>query len=69
MKPKFTTDFPEAVVREAADELTLRGEADSRRTFINTTNVGDKKVATAAGAVSPWNNGTRRLLQQKEEAL
>ena len=24
VKPKFTTDFAEAVVREGADELTLR---------------------------------------------
>ena len=26
VKPKFTTDFPEAVVREGADELTLRAQ-------------------------------------------
>ena len=28
VKPKFTTDFPEAVVREGADELTLRAEEE-----------------------------------------
>ena len=28
VKPKFTTDFPEAVVREGADELILRAEQE-----------------------------------------
>ena len=28
VKPKFTADFPQAVVREGADELTLRGEEE-----------------------------------------
>ena len=28
LKPKFTTDFPEAVVREAADELALRADEE-----------------------------------------
>ena len=42
VKPKFTTDFREAVVREGADELTLRKEEEGMlRTFIDTTNVGD----------------------------
>ena len=40
VKPKFTTDFPEAVVREGADELTLRTEEDGMlRTFLETTDV------------------------------
>ena len=44
VKPKFTTDFPGAVVREGADELTLRAhEEGAVRSFIDTTNVGDKK--------------------------
>ena len=44
VKPKFTTDFPEAVVREGADEQTLRADGEGAlRTFIDTTNVGDKK--------------------------
>ena len=30
LKPKFTTDFPEAVVREGADELILRREGEER---------------------------------------
>ena len=43
-KPKFTTDFPEAVVREGADELTLRPEEEGMlRTFIDTTDVGDNR--------------------------
>ena len=28
VKPKFTTDFPEAVVREGADELALRADEE-----------------------------------------
>ena len=44
VKPKFTTDFPEAVAREGADELTLRAhEEGALRSFIDTTNVGDKR--------------------------
>ena len=44
VKPKFTTEFPEAVVREGAVELTLRADEEGAvRTFIDTTNVGDKK--------------------------
>ena len=44
VKPKFMTDCPEAVVREGADELTLRaGEEGALRTFIDPTNVGDKR--------------------------
>ena len=41
VNPKFTTDFPEAVVREGADELTLRAEEGLLRTFADTTDVGD----------------------------
>ena len=47
MKPKFTTDFPDAVVREGADELTLRAtlraEGGVLRTFSDTTDVGDSR--------------------------
>ena len=40
VKPKFTTDFLEAVVRKGADELTLKAHADGVfRTSIDTTNV------------------------------
>ena len=50
VKPKFTTDFPEAVVREGADRLTLRAEEGMWRTFIETTDVGDSRwEATARG--------------------
>ena len=40
VKAKFTTDFPEVVLREEADELKLRREEGMLRTFIDTTNVG-----------------------------
>ena len=41
VKPKFTTDFPEAAVQEGADEVTLRREEEGLlHTFIDTTNVG-----------------------------
>ena len=40
MKPKFTADFPEAVVLEGADE-TLRREEGMLRTYSDTTNVGE----------------------------
>ena len=43
VKPRFTTDFPGAVVREGADELTLRAHEGLLRTFIYTTNVGNKR--------------------------
>ena len=44
VKPKFTTDFPGAVIREGADELTLRAhETGVLRTFIDTSNVGDQR--------------------------
>ena len=42
VKPKFRADFPEAVVREGANELTLRRDEEGMlRTFVNTTNVKD----------------------------
>ena len=44
-KRKFTTDFLEAGVREGAVELTLRAdEKGTLRTFIDTTNVGEKRL-------------------------
>ena len=44
VQPKFTADFPEAVVREGAAELTLRrGEEGMLRTLIGTSNVGDSR--------------------------
>ena len=44
VKQKFTADFPEAVVCQGADELTLRREEEGIvRTFINTTQVGDNR--------------------------
>ena len=44
VKPNFTIYFPEAVVREGADELTLRPEEEGTlRTFIDTTDVGDNR--------------------------
>ena len=44
VKPKFTTDFPGAVIREGADELTpLAHEESMLRIFIKTTNVRDQR--------------------------
>ena len=44
VKPQFTADFPEAVVREGADELTLRAEEQGMlRTFIDTADVGESR--------------------------
>ena len=44
VKPKFTTDFPEAVVREGAAQLRLRAEQEGiLHTFIDTTDVGDRR--------------------------
>ena len=42
VKPNFTTDFPEAVVREGAGGLTVRREEEGMlRTIIDATGVGD----------------------------
>ena len=50
VKAKFTADFPEVVLREGADELTLgREEEGMLRTFIDTANVGDSREATGRG--------------------
>ena len=50
VKPKLTTDFSEAVVREGADELTPRAEEEGAlRIFIDTKDLGDSvKFAVAA---------------------
>ena len=40
VNPKFTTDFPEAVLREGPNEQTLRAEEEGTlHTFIGTTDV------------------------------
>ena len=50
VKPEFTTDFPGAVIREGADELTLRAHEEGvMRTFIDTANVGDQKMGASDG--------------------
>ena len=47
--PKFTTDFPGAVIREGADELTLRVHEESAlRTFMDTSTVGDQRWGASA---------------------
>ena len=44
VKPKFTTDFPGAIIRESADEFTLRAHEEGvRRTFIDTLKVEDQR--------------------------
>ena len=43
IKPRFTTDFPGAVIREGADELTLGAyEEGVLRTSIDTTTVENR---------------------------
>ena len=43
-KPRFATDFPRAVIREGAGELTLRAHEEGvLRTFIDTSNMGNKR--------------------------
>ena len=67
VKPKFTTDFLEAVVREGSDELTLRADGEGAlRTFIDTTNVGDKRdgshrswMRTRTPSARPFSKGSR----------
>ena len=42
--PQFTADFPEAVIREGAGELTLRAaEVGVRRTLVDATHVEEKR--------------------------
>ena len=44
VKPNFTTDFPGAAIQEGAGELPLRAhEKDVVRSFVDTTNVGNKR--------------------------
>ena len=49
VQPNCTTDCLEALVREAADELTLRAEdAGMPRSFIDTTDVADNLMGASA---------------------
>ena len=41
LKPQFTTDFLEAVIREGPDELTLRREEGVLRAIMDITDAGD----------------------------
>ena len=42
-KPKFSEDYPEAAIREGADELTLRAEEVGTLTCINIDHVEDDR--------------------------
>ena len=59
VKPKFTTDFPEAVVLEGTDELTLRAEEGMWRTVISTprmrTPLADMRTGTPSAR--PFSKG------------
>ena len=53
LKPKFTTDVREAVIREGADELTLRRQEEGMlRTFSDSTDVGDNRWRPPLGLAS-----------------
>ena len=62
-KPKFTTDFPRAVILEGADELNLRAREEEEVRFfhIDSTNVGNKRWADLAFCQAIYNGveGTR----------
>ena len=46
VKPKFTADFPEAVIRKGADELTSGAHEEGvLRTVFDTTNVKTRQVS------------------------
>ena len=42
-KPEFTTDFPEAAIRQGAGELIVRADEGALRTFNDTTDMGDSR--------------------------
>ena len=49
-KPPFGGAFPEAAIREGADEFTLRAdEVGTQRAFINTKHIEFERVGTATG--------------------
>ena len=56
VRPKLTTDFPGGVIREVASDLTLRAHEQSElRTFIDTSNVGNKRwEPPTVDANPPW---------------
>ena len=68
VKPRFTADFPEAVIGEGTEELTLRAEeVGSSRSFIDTTHVEAERWTSASecglacqlSSHSPGSQGTR----------
>ena len=66
--PKFTTDSPEAVVREGADELTMRADEESAlHTLIDTTNLPDKRWGPPL-VDEEWHGTCRAILQGVEGA-
>ena len=60
-KPQFSVAFPEAAIREGADELTLRAEeVGSLRTFIDTTHIELGRWGPSAGG-----GGLARILSSQ----
>ena len=60
MVPKCTTDFPEGVVREGAEELTLqRGAEGTSRTFIDSTNVGGNRWGLGTLSARPSSQASK----------
>ena len=52
LKPKFTADFPEAVVREGADELILRREGEEG--YVAALSSTPRKWETVDGGHRSW---------------
>ena len=62
VKPKSTTDFPEAVVREGAGPPTVRADVEGMlRTFIDTPNLGDKKIGEPPLVEEDWHAGCKAI--------
>ena len=52
-KPNFSEDYPEAAIREGADEFTLRvDEVGTQRTLVNTEHVEFERWGTRTGKLS-----------------
>ena len=74
MKPKFTTHFRGVVIWEGADELNWRVQEGVLRSFIDTSNVGDKRwrcppVDVDAGSSAEGSTKNGRQKKERAKAL